>query len=78
MTERDDAVVELASTVAGLLFEIRIAATAVDFGVQTLITRPDAAPMREELVVLKKLTNQCCEALDILQRVFVEHIPREP
>jgi hypothetical protein len=60
---------KLDSSVAGLLFEIKIAAGAVDLAIEALANKPAAAPLKDELAVLRKLSNQSCEALEQLQQM---------
>jgi hypothetical protein len=62
----------IAIDVAALLFEVRIALTAVHFGLETLATRSTEPPIAAELRTLVKLSNQACEALEVLQKVIVK------
>jgi hypothetical protein len=62
----------MAIDVAALLFECRIALTAVHFGLETLATRSTEPPIAAELRTLMKLSNQACEALEVLQKVIVK------
>jgi hypothetical protein len=42
-----DPAIDFDGSIAGLLFEVQIATTALRFGIQTLAKRTDADPLRE-------------------------------
>lgn len=61
---------DIAIDVGGLLFECRIALAAVHAGVEMLAARSTEPPIKSELQTLSKLTDQACEALELLQRAI--------
>lgn len=63
---------DIAIDVGALLFECRIALAAVHHGVEMLARRSTEPPIKGELATLGKLSNQACEALELLQRAIVE------
>jgi hypothetical protein len=67
-----DPIVELAGSVAGLLFELRIGAAAI--GLDTLAAKPETVLVREELNALRKMAGQSSDALEALQRAITEHL----
>jgi hypothetical protein len=69
-----DPIIELAGSVAGLLFELRIAAAAISLGLDTLAAKPETVLVREELNVLRKMAGQSSDALEALQRAITEHL----
>jgi hypothetical protein len=71
-----DPSVDVTGSIAGLLFEVRVAATAAHFGIQMLTKHTGASPLREELAVLQKLSSQNCETMEALQKVILDHLTR--
>jgi hypothetical protein len=71
-----DPAIDFDGSIAGLLFEVQIATTALRFGIQMLGKRTDADPLREELAVLQRLSSQNCEAMEALQKVILDHLTR--
>jgi len=69
-----DPITELAGSVAGLLFELRIAAAAITLGIETLAAKPETVLVREELNVLRKMAGQSSDALEALQRAITEDL----
>jgi hypothetical protein len=63
---------DIAIEVGGLLFECRIAMAAVHHGVEVLALRSTQPPIVAELQTLAKLSNQACDALELLQKAIVD------
>lgn len=53
-----------------LVFEVRIVLESVAHGLESLISRPEAIFLKEELGVLRKLTTQAAEALEAFSEVI--------
>jgi hypothetical protein len=62
---------DVAIDIGGLLFECRIALAAVSSGIEMLERRSAEPPIAAELETLAKLTDQACEALELLQRAII-------
>jgi hypothetical protein len=69
-----DPSVDIAGSIAGLLFEARVAAAAAHLGIQMLTKHTGASPLREELAVLQKLSGQNCVTMGALQKVIFDHL----
>jgi len=69
-----DPSVDIAGSIAGLLFEARVATAAAHFGIQMLTKHTGASPLREELAVLQKLSGQNCVTMETLQKVIFDHL----
>jgi hypothetical protein len=74
LDDADRRVEHLAVDVAGLLFEIRIALAAMHLGAKTLAASPKALSLEHELATLTKLSDQACEAVEILQKVITDYL----
>jgi len=72
MNDRPNPLQDVTMNVAGLLFECRIAATAVHAGVEMLARRSTEPPIAADLRALEKLSHQGCEALELLQAALVD------
>jgi hypothetical protein len=74
MDDGSSAAESLAIDIAGLLFEVRIAMAAVHFGIETLERRTQVPALAVELAGLSKLSDQACEALEVLQKGVVDRL----
>jgi hypothetical protein len=71
MGDESSAVDTLAMDIAGFLFEVRIAMAAVHHGIETLERRSATPALALELATLSRLSDQACDALEILQGIIV-------
>ena len=53
-----------------LVFEVRVVLESVAHGLESLISRPEAIFLKEELGVLRKLTTQAVETLEAFSDVI--------
>jgi hypothetical protein len=77
MSDKPNPLQNVTMNVAALLFECRIAAAAVHAGVEMLARRSTEPPIAAELRALEKLSNQGCEALELLQAALVDGLTLE-
>jgi hypothetical protein len=71
-SEGEKTLQDIAIEAGALLFECRIAMAAVHHGVEMLVLRSTVPSITAELKTLAKLSNQACDALEVLQRAIVE------